>query len=31
MHKKTGQGELVPFDPEPKRTANRLRREQRET
>ena len=25
-----GQRELVPFDPEPERTTNRLRREQRE-
>ena len=26
-----GQGELLSFDPEPERTVNRLRREQRET
>ena len=29
--RRQGQGELVPFDPELKRIANRLRREQRET
>ena len=28
--RRQGQGELVPFDPEPERTTNRLRREQRE-
>ena len=28
--RRRGQSELLPFDPEPKRTLNRLRREQRE-
>ena len=30
VYAKTGQSELLPVDPEPKRTLNRLRREQRE-
>ena len=29
--RRQGQGELLPFDPKPERTANRLRRDQRES
>ena len=29
--RRQGQGELLPFDPKPERTANRLRKEKRET